>query len=187
MKLSIILIFIGVLNTSYAQTGLFVGPSVQFNYFDWNNKIIFSPAIGGLFGIQQPVFSKHSINTSLNVHWSKHRKYDYGYNAIKQIDVIFDLRSEARLFFIKKYPQLFFSFGLDLRLLRSYNYYPDYFEYSKEPFHEFAVYGIVSIGREITIVKQDCSYSITTGLTNWDREYLLFFQLNLLYHFGKNK
>lgn len=170
------------LNTCYSQTTLFVGPSSQLNYYDLNNNTIFSPSIGAQFGIQNRLLKKHNICTSFSTHWSKHRNYHYD-NKLKQTDIIFDLRSEARLFFFKNEPDLFIAPGLNVRFLMSFNRAPDFLDDPYAQIIEFPLYGTLSIGKNTTIVQRDFSYSLTAGFTPVQIvEYSFFLQLNLLYH-----
>jgi len=156
-----------------------VGPSTQFNYFGWDGQSLFSPSIGGLFGVQVPIKSKHALNFSLNTHWSKHRNYSYyDPNIDKQTDLIFDFRTEARLHLTKNYPNLFFGAGIGLRYLLSYNYDPQFTSPDNPAVKELSVYGNLSIGENIIIANHDFSYECVIGVSNWG-EYLSYIQLNL--------
>lgn len=186
MKIITTIILSIVLTSGFSQISLFVGPSSQFNYFWENEQNLLSPSIGGLFGMQFSILKKHSLDVSLNTHWSRHRNYNFE-SSQKTTDVIFDLRIEGRFYLLKKYPNIFVAPGFDMRYLRVLKYYSAESPEANNRYFEIAPFGTCSLGGNFKLFEQDCSFSVVYGITNWTYHYTQFGQLNILYHFGNKK
>ena len=176
-------------NCAYGQAKLFVGPSSQINFYSAgveNGSILF-PSIGFVMGLEKGVMKKHIWANSLNTHLSTHKNRHWINNEKNQTDLIFDLRSELRLFLFQKKPDRFLSTGINGRYLKMYNYYADNSGYSEDPSIETELFGVVSYGSSCTIKDRNCSYLITLGFSTWEKEYPNFVQVTGVYYISKNQ